>query len=131
EARVIAQLNHANICMLHDIGPDYLVLEYVQGEALDARLKKGPIPLEQAVRYGAQIASALAAAHVKGIVHRDLKPANIILTRSGAKVLDFGLATIATDQTITIANTVLGTPAYMAPEQRTGGRVDTRADIYA
>ena len=92
EAKAIAQLNHPHICTLHDVGPDYLVMEYVEGEALDARLKKGPIALDRATRYGAQIASALAAAHAKGIVHRDLKPANIILAKSGPKVLDFGLA---------------------------------------
>ncbi len=131
EAKAIAQLNHPHICTLHDIGPNYLVMEYVEGEALNERLKKGPIALDRATRYGAQIASALAAAHAKGIVHRDLKPANIILTKPGAKVLDFGLAKMSTDETITIANTVLGTPAYMSPEQREGREADPRTDIYA
>jgi eukaryotic-like serine/threonine-protein kinase len=131
EARAIAQLNHPHVCTVHDVGPNYLVMEYVEGESLDARLKKGPLPLDQATRYGAQIASALAAAHAQGVVHRDLKPANIVLTKSGAKVLDFGLAKTATDQTVTIANTVLGTPAYMAPEQREGREADARADIFA
>ncbi len=131
EAKAIAQLNHPHICTLYDVGPNYLVMEYLEGLALDARLKKGPIALDRAVRYGAHIVSALAAAHAQGIVHRDLKPANIILTKSGAKVLDFGLAKMATDETITIASTVLGTPAYMSPEQREGREADTRADIYA
>jgi Tol biopolymer transport system component len=131
EAKAIAQLNHPHICTLHDVGPNYLIMEHVEGETLDARLRKGPLPLDQTIRYGAQIASALAAAHSKGIVHRDLKPANIILAKSGVKVLDFGLAKTATDQTITMANTVLGTPAYMAPEQREGHDVDSRSDIYA
>jgi predicted Ser/Thr protein kinase len=131
EAKAIAQVNHPHICTLYDVGPNYLVMEYVEGETLDTRLKKGPIPLDQATHYGAQIASALAAAHAKGIVHRDLKPANIILNKSRAKVLDFGLAKITTDQTITMARTVLGTPAYMAPEQREGRDADARADIYA
>jgi eukaryotic-like serine/threonine-protein kinase len=131
EAKAIAQLNHPHICTLHDIGANYLVMEFVDGETLQARLKKGPIPVDQATRYGAQIAGGLAAAHSAGIVHRDLKPANIILTKSGAKILDFGLARLETDQTITIANTVLGTPAYMAPEQRNGLPADTRSDIYA
>jgi serine/threonine protein kinase len=131
EAKAIAQLNHPHICTLHDIGPDYLVMEFVEGEALDARLKKGPIAPSHAARYGAQIASALAAAHAKGIVHRDLKPANIILAKAGAKVLDFGLAKMPTDETITMANTVLGTPAYMSPEQREGRAADHRTDVYA
>ena len=131
EARAIAQLNHPHICTLHDVGPNYLIMEHVEGETLDARLRKGRLPLDQTIRYGAQIASALAAAHAKGIVHRDLKPANIVLTKAGVKVLDFGLAKIATDETVTIENTILGTPAYMAPEQREGREVDSRADIYA
>jgi eukaryotic-like serine/threonine-protein kinase len=131
EARVIAQLNHPNICTIHDVGPNYIVMEFISGETLDARLRKGPLPLEQILRYGAQIASALAAAHARGIVHRDLKPGNIMLTKTGAKVLDFGLAKMATDETLTIAGAVLGTPAYMAPEQREGKEADHRTDIYA
>lgn len=131
EAKAIAQLNHPHICTLYDVGPDYLVMEYIEGEPLDAVLSKGPLPLERAIHCGAQIAGALAAAHARGIIHRDLKPGNVILTKSGAKVLDFGLAKSPTDLTITIANMVLGTPAYMAPEQREGGETDARTDIYA
>src|SRR5947209_6220358 len=87
EARVIASLNHSHICTLHDVGPNYLVMEYIEGAPL-----KGPLPLDQALKYGAQICDALDAAHRKGIIHRDLKPANILLTRTGIKLLDFGLA---------------------------------------
>src|SRR5215469_6055814 len=96
EAKTISSLNHPNICTLHDIGSqdgtDYLVMECVEGETLAKRLEKGPLPLEQVLKYGAQIADALDKAHRAGIVHRDLKPGNIMLTTSGAKLLDFGLA---------------------------------------
>src|ERR1700732_3313730 len=96
EAKTISSLNHPNICVLHDIGHqdgiDYLVMECVEGETLAKRLEKGPLPLEQVLKYGAQIAEALDKAHRAGIVHRDLKPANIMLTATGAKLLDFGLA---------------------------------------
>src|ERR1035441_9803822 len=96
EARVISSLNHPHICVLHDVGSQdgtaYLVMEYVQGESLDARLRKGPLPLKQALECGMQICDALEKAHRAGIVHRDLKPGNVMLTASGAKLLDFGLA---------------------------------------
>ena len=131
EARAVAQLNHPHICTLHDVGPDYLVMELVEGETLAARLKKGPLPLDQLLRYGAEIADALAAAHAKGIIHRDLKPANIMITKAGVKVLDFGLAKAPQDETITLTNAVMGTPAYMAPEQRAGQECDARTDIFA
>jgi serine/threonine protein kinase/tetratricopeptide (TPR) repeat protein len=131
EARAISSLNHPNICILHDVGPNYLVMELVEGETIAARLKKGPLPLEEAMRYAGQIAAALEAAHEKGIIHRDLKPGNVMLTRSGAKVLDFGLATLEGDQTLTEERMVMGTPAYMAPEQREGRPADARTDIYA
>jgi len=131
EARAISSLNHPNICILHDVGPNYLVMELVEGETIAARLKKGPLPLEEAIRYARQIAAALEAAHEKGIIHRDLKPGNVMLTRSGAKVLDFGLATLEGDQTLTAERMVMGTPAYMAPEQREGRPADARTDIYA
>jgi Tol biopolymer transport system component len=131
EARAIASLNHPNICTLHDVGPNYLVMELVEGETLAARLKRGRLPLEQTIQYGVQIASALAAAHAKGIVHRDLKPGNVMVTKAGVKVLDFGLAKSAQDETLTVANVVMGTPAYMAPEQREGKPCDARTDIYA
>jgi Tol biopolymer transport system component/predicted Ser/Thr protein kinase len=140
EARAIAALNHPNICTLYDVGPNYLVMEYIEGEAL-----AGPLPLDQALRFAAQIAEALAAAHEKGIVHRDLKPANIKITPEGAvKVLDFGLATAAEPEveqnpenspTLTMRATqlgmIVGTAAYMAPEQARGKKVDRRADIWA
>jgi hypothetical protein len=96
-----------------------------------ARLKKGPLPAEQASYFARQIAEALAAAHERGIVHRDLKPGNIMLTRSGVKVLDFGLATWEGDETRTTSGTVMGTPAYMAPEQREGKATDARTDLYS
>jgi eukaryotic-like serine/threonine-protein kinase len=131
EARAISSLNHPNICILHDIGPNYLVMELVEGETIAARLKNGPLPREEAIRYAGQVAAALQAAHEKGVVHRDLNPANIMLTRSGVKVLDFGLATLEGDQTLTGERMVMGTPAYMAPEQRQGRPADARTDIYA
>ncbi len=131
EARAIASLNHPHICTLHDVGPAYLVMELVEGETLAARLLRGRLTLEQAVEYGAQIASALAAAHARGIVHRDLKPANIMLTKSGVKVLDFGLSRSFEDVHATAEWERMGTPAYMAPEQFDGQATDTRTDIYA
>jgi serine/threonine protein kinase len=93
-------------------------MELVEGDTLAARLKRGRLPIEQTIQYGAQIASALAAAHAKGIVHRDLKPGNVMVMKAGVKVLDFGLAKSAQDETLTMANAVMGTPAYMAPEQQ-------------
>ena len=131
EARAIAALNHPHICTLHDAGPDYLVMELLEGETLAARLARGRLSLEQTVEYGAQIASALGAAHARGIAHRDLKPANIMLTKAGVKVLDFGLAGRFEDAHATAEWERMGTPAYMAPEQFEGGRADSRADIYA
>jgi Tol biopolymer transport system component len=131
EARAIAQLNHPHICTLYDVGPNYLVMELVAGETLATRLEKGALPLDSVLRYGVQIADALAATHAKGIIHRDLKPGNIMLTKAGVKVLDFGLAKTETDETVTRSHVVLGTPAYMAPEQRQGGQADARTDIYA
>src|SRR5580658_7870252 len=117
EARAIAALNHPHICQIHDIGPDYLVLEYIDGKPL-----QGPVPVEEAVRLALQIASALEEAHGRGILHRDLKPGNILVTPKGtAKLLDVGLAKLMTDfdsdVTKTLEGTVLGTVAYMAPEQ--------------
>src|SRR5579864_1531554 len=134
EARSIAALNHPNICQLYDVviskdAPNYLVMEFVEGSPL-----KGPLPLEQALRFAAQICDALDAAHRKGITHRDLKPANIIVTKQGIKLLDFGLARVApgeNDPTLTVAGTVMGTPAYMAPEQWEGKTADARSDLYS
>ena len=131
EARAIAALNHPNICTIHDVGPNYLVMELVEGETLAARLKRGPLPMNTAHLYASQIAAALAEAHAKGIVHRDLKPGNIMIARSGIKVLDFGLAKSGQDQTVTASRTVMGTPAYMPPEQREGKPADARSDIYS
>ncbi len=129
EASAIAALNHPHICQLYDVGPDYLVMEYVEGSPL-----KGPLPMQKAVEYAGQILSALDAAHRKGIIHRDLKPANILVTKQhGIKLLDFGLARIASgsaDSTLTQAGEKIGTPAYMAPEQWEGKPGDARTDIY-
>jgi eukaryotic-like serine/threonine-protein kinase len=143
EARAISALNHANICGLYDIGTqgvsDFLVMEYMEGETLEQRLRKGPVPMEQAVAYGIEIASALSAAHRACIVHRDLKPANVMLVRAGVKLLDFGLAkpgiTGIGDTTATIGITgehvLIGTLHYMAPEQLEGKDADHRSDIFA
>ncbi|MGC2660147.1 MAG: protein kinase [Bryobacteraceae bacterium] len=131
EARSISSLNHPHICTLYDVGPNYLVLELIAGGSLADRLKKGPLSMEQTIRYGIQMADALAAAHARGIVHRDLKPGNVMVPKSGIKVLDFGLALSAADETLTTSQMVVGTPAYMAPEQRQGGTADARTDIYA
>jgi len=131
EARAISALNHPNICTLHDIGPNYLVMELVEGETLGERLKNGPLPLQTVLLYGSQIAAALVEAHAKGIIHRDLKPGNIMIGKSGVKVLDFGLARMDQDETITGSHMIMGTPAYMAPEQRQGKPADVRTDIYA
>ncbi len=132
EARAISSLNHPHICTLHDIGPDYMVMELVEGETLAARISKGALPLGDVLRYGAQIASALTAAHEQNTTHRDLKPANIMIAKNGVKVLDFGLAKCSTsDETTTQTGAVMGTPAYMAPEQRAGKEADARSDIFA
>ena len=135
EARAVAALNHANICTLYDIGPNYLVMELVEGAPL-----KGPLPLAKAIEYAGQILDALDAAHSKGITHRDLKPANILVTRQGIKLLDFGLAKQAaplreSDATVTAALTgegqIVGTLQYMAPEQLQGKEVDGRSDLFS
>ena len=131
EARAISSLNHPNICTLYDVGPNYLVMELVEGETIAARLKSGPLPVKTALLYASQIAAALAEAHGKGIVHRDLKPGNIMIAKSGVKVLDFGLAKSGQDETVTASRMVMGTPAYMAPEQREGKPADARSDIYS
>lgn len=131
EARAIAALNHPNICALHDIGPDYMVMELVEGDTLAARLKNGALPIKTVLVYASQILAALAEAHVHGIVHRDLKPANIMVAESGIKVLDFGLAKSIEDETLTVAGNAMGTPAYVSPEQREGKPADPRSDIWS
>jgi eukaryotic-like serine/threonine-protein kinase len=148
EAKTISSLNHPNICVLHDIGHqdgvDYIVMECVEGESLAKRLEKGPLPIDQTLKYGAQIADALDKAHRSGIVHRDLKPGNIMLTPSGAKLLDFGLAkqtsplaSLATmsspslNSPITQQGTIVGTFEYMSPEQVQGLELDGRSDIFS
>jgi len=129
EARAIAALNHPHICQVYDVGPDYLVLEYIEGMVL-----RGPIPVEEALRFAVQLAGALEEAHAKGILHRDLKPGNIIVTAKGvAKLLDFGIAklTADSDATQTMAGAVMGTPLYMSPEQAEGKTLDARSDIFS
>jgi len=156
EARTISSLNHPHICTLFDIGhegdSDYLVMELVEGETLADRLSKGALALDAVLRFGSEIADALDRAHRAGIVHRDLKPANVMLTKSGAKLMDFGLAraggaagsgggtsvTLAAlsqsptmSRPLTVAGTILGTFQYMSPEQFEGGDADARADLWA
>jgi eukaryotic-like serine/threonine-protein kinase len=147
EAKTISNLNHPHICVLHDVGSqdgiDYLVMECVEGETLAKRLEKGPLPLEQALKYGAQIADALDKAHRSGVVHRDLKPGNIMLTPTGAKLLDFGLAKPAVSlisaatltgvqaSPVTEEGTIVGTFQYMSPEQVEGKDLDGRSDIFS
>jgi Tol biopolymer transport system component len=149
EARTISSLNHTNICTLfdvgHEMGTHYLVMELIDGESLADRIARGPLPPDQVLRYGSQIADALDCAHRQGIVHRDLKPANVMLTKSGAKLLDFGLARAASQaapiqgltdfptqaRPLTREGTILGTFQYMAPEQLEGAEADARTDIFA
>ena len=147
EAKTISQLNHPNICTLYDVGrengTDYLVMELVEGETLADRIVRGPLPIGDVLRYGVQIAEALDRAHSAGVVHRDLKPGNIMITRGGAKLLDFGLAksgavltTVSAEEatvarSLTQEGTIVGTFQYMSPEQLEGADVDHRTDIFA
>jgi eukaryotic-like serine/threonine-protein kinase len=163
EAKAISSLNHPHICTLHDVGLSgmisssgspvsseedvhYLVMEYLEGESLAERLTKGPLPLEQVLKYGRQVAEALDAAHRQGVIHRDLKPGNVMITKAGAKLLDFGLAKSASEarapiegltnvetahRPLTQEGTILGTFQYMAPEQLEGLEADPRTDIFA
>ena len=151
EARAVSSLSHPHICALYDIGQqdgiDYLVMEYIEGESLADRLAKGALPVNQALTYGIQVADALDKAHRAGIVHRDLKPANVMLTKAGAKLLDFGLAKLRGSETeavfrgqsnlpteqisLTAEGTIVGTLQYMAPEQLEAGALDARTDIFA
>src|SRR5271170_724843 len=151
EARTISSLNHPNICTLHDVGHqdgiDYLVMEYLEGQTLADRLAKGPLPIEQVLRYGIEICDGLEKAHRSGVVHRDLKPGNIMLTKTGAKLMDFGLAKASVaaaasgltanltsppgSHPLTAQGTVVGTFQYMSPEQIEGRDADARSDIFA
>ena len=150
EARTISNLNHPHICTLHDVGHqdgvDYLVMEYLEGETLAARLERGPVPVNDALRIATEIGDALDRAHREGVVHRDLKPANVMLTKNGAKLLDFGLAKLrgpemaapvsvtampTGGQQLTMAGGILGTLQYMAPEQLEGKEADARSDMFA
>ena len=148
EAKTVSSLNHPHICTLHDVGregeTDFLVMELIEGETLAARLAKGALPLADVLKFGAQIADALGRAHRAGVMHRDLKPGNVMLTKSGAKLMDFGLAratglgstsTMTSSPTVagplTAEGTILGTFQYMAPEQLDGKEADARADLWA
>jgi Tol biopolymer transport system component len=148
EARAISALNHPHICVVHDVGDNsdvpFLVMEYLEGETVAQRLAQGPLPLEQVLPYAIEMADALDHAHVHGIVHRDVKPSNVMLTRSGTKLLDFGLASLRPAEStsplstlsmpkalLTTEGTIVGTLQYMAPEQLEGKTVDARTDIFA
>jgi serine/threonine protein kinase len=149
EARAISNLTHPHICRLHDIGDqngvEFLVMEYLAGETLAHRLLRGALPLDEVLRFGADLADALDAAHRQGVIHRDLKPSNVMLTASGATILDFGLAkwqsaesdaaisaAVATaPSTLTQTGMIVGTIQYMAPEQVEGKPADARSDLFA
>jgi eukaryotic-like serine/threonine-protein kinase len=153
EARTISSLNHPNICTLHDVGHqngvDYLVMEYLEGETLASRLDKGALATDQVLKYGIEICEGLEIAHRTGVVHRDLKPGNIMLTRTGVKLMDFGLAkslpasaSAAASLTLTLSSPaanspltekgmIVGTFQYMSPEQVQGKEVDGRSDIFS
>jgi eukaryotic-like serine/threonine-protein kinase len=139
EGKAISSLNHPHICALLDVGPDYLVMEHCEGKTLAKRIAEGPLPIGQVVQYGMEMADALDKAHRQGIIHRDLKPANVVLTKSGVKLLDFGLAkqhvesspAESTVQQVTEEGKILGTIQYMAPELFAGKEADARSDIFA
>jgi len=148
EARAIAALNHPNICVLHDIGnyegTDYIVMEYLEGRTLEERLRKGPMPVSDMIKVGTEMADALNKAHQHGIIHRDIKPSNVMLTRSGAKLFDFGVAELVgadfsrtfpvNSETVPSSNRIAkfaGTVKYAAPEQFRGGPIDARTDIFS
>src|SRR5438876_3962708 len=149
EARAISSLNHPHICALYDVGTqdgvDFLVMEYLEGQTLADRLQKGALPIEQVLKIGIELADALDKAHRQGIVHRDLKPGNIMLTKAGAKLMDFGLAkpaeaafiasasvgTPTLSNRLTVEGTIVGTFQYMAPEQLESKDADARSDIFA
>ncbi|HEX2465113.1 MAG TPA: serine/threonine-protein kinase, partial [Thermoanaerobaculia bacterium] len=148
EARTISQVRHPHLCALYDIGAedgvDFLVMEYLEGETLEDRVSRGALPIDEVISIGGQIAEAVAAAHRGGVIHRDLKPGNVMLTRDGAKVLDFGLAkgvearaagagsqAQTVTQSLTTAGSLVGTLLYLAPEQLEGKEADARSDLWA
>jgi len=147
EAQVISSLNHPHICTLYDVGRqdgvDFLVMECLEGETLEHRLRRGPMGIDESVRCAIDVADALDQAHRNGVIHRDLKPGNIMLTKSGAKLLDFGLAqpwlaewsesddSTPTNAALTMKGLVVGTPGYMAPERLKGSDSDASADLFA
>src|ERR1700733_3437026 len=147
EARAVSSLSHPHICVLYDVGHqdgiEYLVMEYLEGETLAARIAKGPLTTSELLRFASQIADALDKAHRQGIVHRDLKPANVMLTKTGAKLLDFGLAkdeeilqgdpgsSPTMSRPLTVQGTIVGTMQYMSPEQLEGKEADARSDIFS
>jgi len=145
EARLVAALNHPNICTLYDVGPNFLVMELIEGRQLDRLIPKSGLRLNEALHYAVDIADAVAAAHARGIVHRDLKPGNVMITPKGrVKVLDFGLAKLAAlakgdegenatkmETSVSSEGTIVGTTAYMSPEQAQGLPVDARSDIFS
>jgi serine/threonine protein kinase len=156
EARAVSSLNHPNICALYDIGQqdgtDFLVMEYLEGQTLAKRIEQGPMPTPELLRVAIQVCEALEKAHRQGVIHRDLKPGNVMLTKAGAKLLDFGLAKGAapavTDMSssptvtqplpgssrgnqLTVQGTIVGTLQYMPPEQLEGGEADARSDIFS
>src|SRR5277367_5690328 len=145
EAREIAALHHPHICALYDIDPDYLVMEYVEGETLSKVMERGPLPLQNALRYAMEIAGALAAAHAKGIVHRELNPGNVLITSQGVKLLNFAPAKtdqpVAVDQLtqtmglatmgLSMQGQILGTLQYMSPEQVNGAEAGPLSDIFS
>src|SRR5262245_35478427 len=148
EAQTIAAMNHPHICTLYDVGQqdgtEFLVMEYLEGETLASRISRGPLPLDEALKVAIEIADALDKAHAQGVTHRDLKPGNVMLTASGAKLLDFGLAKLKQQATssdtpspspaganTTTPGTIMGTMQYMAPEQLEGKEADARTDIFA
>ena len=136
EARAASAVEHPNICVIHEVesrceGQMFIVMAYYDGQTLRQRLREGALSVEDSVEIAAQIAEGLAAAHARGVVHRDIKPGNLMVTRDGVRILDFGLARLADSAQLTLTGSVLGTPAYMSPEQTRGEAVDARSDVWS